>query len=131
MRLVDTVRRTGGDEFVVVAPGSAGVTVARRVLDGIAGLEAIEGHPVSVSAGIARFPQDGPDGESLLAAARAALEGAGAATRHRRRRRPARPSAGLAARREPSAWTASRTPLATTRSGRRLVRRRWVPASAR
>ena len=76
VRLVDTVARTGGDEFVVVAPGSAGVTVARRVLDGIAGLEAIEGHPVSVSAGIARFPQDGPDGESLLAAARAALEGA-------------------------------------------------------
>ncbi len=73
VRLVDTVARTGGDEFVVVAPGSAGVTVARRVLDGIAGLESIEGHPVSVSAGIARFPQDGSDGESLLAAARAAL----------------------------------------------------------
>ena len=36
VRLVDTVARTGGDEFVVVAPGSAGVTVARRVLDGIA-----------------------------------------------------------------------------------------------
>jgi diguanylate cyclase (GGDEF)-like protein len=73
VRLVDTVARTGGDEFVVVAPGSAGMTVARRVLDGIAGLEAIEGHPVSVSAGIARFPQDGSDSESLLAAARAAL----------------------------------------------------------
>ncbi len=78
VRLVDTVARTGGDEFVVVAPGSAGVTVARRVLDGIAGLEAIEGHPVSVSAGIARFPQDGGDAESLLAAARAALSGADA-----------------------------------------------------
>jgi diguanylate cyclase (GGDEF)-like protein len=73
VRLVDTVARTGGDEFVVVAPGSAGVTVARRVLDGIAGLESIEGHPVSVSAGIARFPLDGADAESLLAAARAAL----------------------------------------------------------
>jgi diguanylate cyclase (GGDEF)-like protein len=77
VRLVDTVARTGGDEFVVVAPGSAGVAVARRVLDGIAGLEAIEGHPVSVSAGIARFPQDGADAESLLVAARAALERAG------------------------------------------------------
>ena len=40
-------------------------------------LESIEGHPVSISAGIARFPQDGSDAESLLAAARAALAGAG------------------------------------------------------
>ncbi len=77
VRLVDTVARTGGDEFVVVAPGSAGVTVARRVLEGIGKLEAIEGHPVSISAGIARFPQDGPDAEALLAAARAALASAG------------------------------------------------------
>ena len=77
VRLVDTVARTGGDEFVVVAPGSAGVTVARRVLEGIGKLEAIEGHPVSISAGIARFPQDGSDAESLLAAARAALASAG------------------------------------------------------
>lgn len=73
VRMVDTVARTGGDEFVVVAAGSAGVTVARRVLNGIASLEAIEGHPVTISAGIARFPQDGSDAESLLAAARAAL----------------------------------------------------------
>ena len=75
VRLVDTVARTGGDEFVVVAPGSAGLTVARRVVDGIAGLERIEGHPVSISAGVARFPQDGADAESLIAAARSALDG--------------------------------------------------------
>jgi diguanylate cyclase (GGDEF)-like protein len=74
VRLVDTVARTGGDEFVVVAPGSAGLTVARRVVDGIAGLERIEGHPVSISAGVARFPQDGADAESLIAAARSALD---------------------------------------------------------
>ncbi len=79
VRLVDTVARTGGDEFIVVAPGSAGVMVARRVLDGIAKLEAIDGHPVSVSAAVARFPQDGTDAESLIAAARAALERAGGA----------------------------------------------------
>ena len=74
VRLVDTVARTGGDEFVIVAPGSAGMTVARRVLEGIARIGEIEGNPVTVSAGIARFPQDGPDGEALLAAARAALD---------------------------------------------------------
>jgi diguanylate cyclase (GGDEF)-like protein len=76
VRLVDTVARTGGDEFVLVAPGSAGVTVARRVLDGVARLDAVDGHEVSVSAAVARFPQDGADAEALLAAARAALAGA-------------------------------------------------------
>ena len=75
VRLVDTIARTGGDEFVLVAPGSAGVTVARRVLDGIGKLEAVGEHAVSVSAGVARFPQDGGDAEALLAAARAALSG--------------------------------------------------------
>jgi len=73
VRLVDTIARTGADEFVLVAPGSAGVTVARRVLDGIAGLETVEGQSVTVSAGVARFPQDGDDAEAVLAAARAAL----------------------------------------------------------
>ncbi len=52
------------------------MTVARRVLDGIARLESIEGHTVTVSAGVARFPQDGGDPASLLAAARAAVEAA-------------------------------------------------------
>ena len=45
VRLVDTVARTGGDEFVVVAPGSAGVTVARRVLEGIAQARGHRGPP--------------------------------------------------------------------------------------
>lgn len=75
VRLVDTLARTGGDEFALVAPGSAGVTVARRVLDGISKLEAVDGHSISVSAGVARFPQDGADPEALLGAARAALAG--------------------------------------------------------
>ncbi len=73
VRLVDTIGRVGADEFVLVAPGSAGVTVAKRVIDGIARLDPVEGHAVSVSAGVARFPRDGTDADTLLAAARGAL----------------------------------------------------------
>ena len=74
VRLVDTVARSGADEFLLVAPGSAGATVAQRVVDGIADLPAVGGQPVSVAAGVARFPNDGADTESVLAAAQAALE---------------------------------------------------------
>jgi diguanylate cyclase (GGDEF)-like protein len=73
VRLVDTVGRIGGDEFVLVAPGAAGAVVAKRVQDGIAALPAVAGRVVSVSAGVARFPADAGDAESLIAAATAAL----------------------------------------------------------
>lgn len=73
VRLVDTVGRIGGDEFVLVAPGSAGMTVAHRVLEGITALPPIAGRPITVSAGVARFPVDGSDSESLIAAASEAL----------------------------------------------------------
>jgi diguanylate cyclase (GGDEF)-like protein len=74
VRMVDTVGRIGGDEFVLVAPGSAGSIVAKRVQDGIAALPTESGRAVSVSAGVARFPGDATDAEGLIAAASAALE---------------------------------------------------------
>ena len=48
VRLVDTVGRIGGDEFVLVAPGSAGAIVAQRVIDGIAALPPIGGRRLGV-----------------------------------------------------------------------------------
>ena len=75
VRLVDTIGRVGADEFVLVAPGSAGVTVAKRIMDGITKLDPVEGYAVSVSAGVARFPADGTDADTLLTAARSALDG--------------------------------------------------------
>jgi diguanylate cyclase (GGDEF)-like protein len=73
VRVVDTIARTGGDEFVLVAPGPAGMTVARRVMDGVAKLDALDGHAISVSAAVASFPRDGADAAALLDAARSAL----------------------------------------------------------
>jgi diguanylate cyclase (GGDEF)-like protein len=82
VRLVDTVGRVGGDEFVLIAPGPAGAVVAQRVLSGIAALPAIGGRPITVSAGVARFPADGTEAQALIAAAtdglaRARREGRG------------------------------------------------------
>ena len=74
VRLVDTIGRIGGDEFVLIAPGSAGMTVAQRVLEGIAALPAVAGRTVTVSAGVAHFPADGTDSASLIAAVTAALD---------------------------------------------------------
>ncbi len=76
VRLVDTVARVGGDEFVLVAPGASGTTVAQRVLAGIAALPAGAGGSISVSAGVARFPVDGGTADDLRAAAEAALAAA-------------------------------------------------------
>ena len=74
VRFVDTVARIGGDEFVVVAPGSGGLAVADRVIRAIQALPAVDGRPLSVSAGVARFPLDDGTADELLAGALDALE---------------------------------------------------------
>jgi diguanylate cyclase (GGDEF)-like protein len=73
IRLVDTVARTGADEFVVVAPGSAGPVVARRVVEAVTAIAGASERGLSVSAGLAEFPRDGTSADELLAVARPAL----------------------------------------------------------
>lgn len=74
VRLVDTVGRMGDDEFVVLAPGSGGEAVARRIVEAVASLEPVAGWRVGVSAGVAHVPDDGATLDELLAAAAAAIE---------------------------------------------------------
>jgi diguanylate cyclase (GGDEF)-like protein len=76
VRLVDTVARDAGDEFVLVAPGAKGPTVIRRIVGAVAARPPIGGLGFTVSAGVARFPADGTTEAELVAAARAALDGA-------------------------------------------------------
>jgi GGDEF domain-containing protein len=60
----------------VVAPGSGGTVVADRLLRAVEALAPAGGGPVTVSAGVARFPADGTTADELLAAALGALAGA-------------------------------------------------------
>jgi len=76
VRYVDTVARWGGDEFLVVAPGEKGTTVARRIVEAVAARSNERERRFSVSAGLARFPVDGKTSEELISAAMAALRAA-------------------------------------------------------
>ena len=88
LREEDTVCRQGGDEFAIVltdVDSSAAVTGAvERVMTLSNRRAAIDGHelPLSMSVGIAMFPKDGEDFESLMQCADTAMYRAKAAGRN-------------------------------------------------
>lgn len=75
----DSAARTGDDEFALLLMKPGGVveaaTMARRILDTVSQPISVDGHDfnVSTSIGIAFYPQDGHDRESLLKSADRAL----------------------------------------------------------
>jgi len=73
-REIDTAARYGGDEFVLILPGSD-MEAARRVAERISERLRNDGEkpPISVSTGAAIFPQDGRTFDELLGAADRAL----------------------------------------------------------
>ena len=76
VRYVDTIARWGGDEFIVVAPGEKGNTVAQRIVEAVAGRSMSGDRRATISAGLARFPLDGKSGDDLVRAATSALRAA-------------------------------------------------------
>ncbi len=79
VRSEDTVARMGGDEFTVlladVGDGRGAATVARKILDAISMPAVIDGHELmlTTSIGVALFPGDGFDAETLLKSADRAM----------------------------------------------------------
>jgi diguanylate cyclase (GGDEF)-like protein len=76
VRYVDTIARWGGDEFIVVAPGEKGNTVAQRIVEAVAARSMTGDRRATISAGLARFPLDGKSGDDLVRAATSALRAA-------------------------------------------------------
>jgi diguanylate cyclase (GGDEF)-like protein len=89
LRTSDVPIRYGGDEMVVLLPDTSlegALAVADKLLHAVRELQVhYRGHiiRVRVSAGVAAFPQHGPDSESVLRAADMALYGAKAEGRDR------------------------------------------------
>jgi diguanylate cyclase (GGDEF)-like protein len=73
-RQYDYVARLGGDEFVVIMPGfdTAAIKEKTQLFQGIAmeaGIQVCKEPVLSMSSGVAVYPNDGLDAEQLLAEA--------------------------------------------------------------
>lgn len=79
VREVDTVARSGGDEFIIALWNLSGAgyaaAVALKVIQAVSQPFSIDGHTVSVtaSAGVAVYPADGEDADALMKSADLAL----------------------------------------------------------
>ena len=79
LRKSDTVARRGGDEFMVLLPAIVRVedaaTVAQKILDSFRKPFTFEGHKIDITAsiGIAVYPEDGQDADTLMKNADAAM----------------------------------------------------------
>jgi len=76
VREADIIARVGGEEFVALLPGSsleAAEKFAERLRSGIAEARMPTGEPLTISAGVAQFPAHGPDFETVMHCADAAL----------------------------------------------------------
>ncbi len=88
LREEDLLARLGGDEFVALLPRIGGVHEARAVAHKLLALRerpiTVDGHelPLSMSIGIAAFPDDGTDVDTLLRHADMAMYGAKGAGRN-------------------------------------------------
>jgi diguanylate cyclase (GGDEF)-like protein len=79
LRKTDTVARIGGDEFLLLLPNIERVKdvihISQTVLDGLREPFIVDGHEVSISAsiGIAIYPDDGTDVDTLVSRADKAM----------------------------------------------------------
>jgi diguanylate cyclase (GGDEF)-like protein/PAS domain S-box-containing protein len=79
LRASDTISRIGGDEFAIlindIADSNAVATLARKLLDSLSTAFRIDEHDLYINAsiGISVFPSDGPDVETLVKCADAAM----------------------------------------------------------
>jgi len=76
LRLIDTVARIAPGTFAAICPGAGGTEAATRVRDAVGQLEPAPTGPISVSAGVVRFPDEGKEADELLGAGQAALQAA-------------------------------------------------------